>query len=61
MTIEEYLENHGLDDREARTTGERETHCPCCGAVSDTYYKSAITFLIVGCDHCIREVPYYEV
>ena len=37
----------------------RETHCPCCGAVADTYYRNA-EGEIVGCEHCLQTVCWYE-
>ncbi len=36
-----------------------DTHCPQCGAVADTYYRNG-DGEIVGCEHCLRTVFWYE-
>ena len=36
-----------------------DTHCPQCGAVAETYYRNA-DGEIVGCEHCLQTVCWYE-
>ena len=36
-----------------------DTHCPQCGAVAEIYYRDA-SGEIVGCEHCLQTVFWYE-
>jgi len=57
MTIEEYRENHGLDDAEPRNIQtDSEPRCPVCGSDECTVIYTQ-DGKAIGCDVCIEFHP----
>lgn len=41
-------------------TGKEKT-CPCCGRVADEYFRREFEDEIIGCEHCLVRMMWYEI